>query len=312
MNKKIYTRLLYATVFSMSFIFWFNNQQEKSTNSQQEQQVVPPAVVKINSVDSLTHFFDKIGYYQDDWKNGSQTIPRLTFEGIGKNWQITSQSLSVDSKKSIFFRLITPLVLIANEQVLKEREIVINAALNAKSLLAIANKYQLLADKQTQLTEKERQLLLQRVDVIPVSLAVAQAAEESGWGTSRFARQGNALFGQWDFSGNGMKPEQQREELGNYGVAKFDSPLASVEAYIFNINTHKAYNNLRQLRAEDRENEQTITGLNLALALDKYSERGEEYVEGLREMIRYNDLQVLDTVKLSKYKLTHLTNANKS
>ena len=296
----------------MSFIFWLNHKQAKSANSEQQQQVVPPAVVKINSIDSLNQFFDKIGYHQEDWKNGEQSVPRLTFEGLGKNWSKHSAKIPVDDKKSIFFRLITPLVLMANEQILKERDIVINVDLDSPSLLVIAKKYQLLADKQTFLTEKQRQLLLQRVDVIPVSLAVVQAAEESGWGTSRFARQGNAFFGQWDFSGNGMKPKQQRQELGNYGVAKFDSPLASVEGYMFNINTNNAYINLRELRAKDRRNEQPITGLKLAVMLDNYSERGEAYVDGLREMIRYNDLQGLDTVKLSKYKLTHLKNVNKS
>ncbi|MGI2103199.1 glucosaminidase domain-containing protein [Shewanella oncorhynchi] len=92
-------------------------------------------------------------------------------------------------------------------------------------------------------------MLLERVDILPPSLVLAQAAKESGWGTSRFAREGNALFGQWDFKGNGMEPRQKRQGLGNYGLARFDTPFASVEGYLLNLNTHNAYQKMRDFRA---------------------------------------------------------------
>ena len=125
---------------------------------------------------------------------------------------------------------------------------------------------------------------------MPPSLALAQAAEESGWATSRFTIEGNAFFGQWDFSGKGMVPKQQRKELGNYGLAKFDTPLASVKGYMLNINTTSAYQKLRDKRQKLRKNNQAITGLALVDTLDKYSERGQAYIDSITEMITYNRL----------------------
>ena len=154
--------------------------------------------------------------------------------------------------------------------------------------------------------EEKRARLMIQVDIIPPSLALAQAAEESGWGTSRFTAEGNAFFGQWDFSGNGMTPKQQRKELGDYGLARFDSPLASVEGYMKNINTTGAYEKLRLLRANLRKNNKKITGMELAGTLDKYSERGQAYIDGLRDMISYNKLQDVDEAYLSEDKLIHL------
>jgi len=132
------------------------------------------------------------------------------------------------------------------------------------------------------------------VDIIPPSLALAQGAEESGWGTSRFALLGNSLFGQWDFSGNGIKPEQQRSELGNYGLAAFDTPLDAVLAYARNLNSHEAYRQMRELRAKLRTEGHNPTGYELAATLDKYSERGQAYVDGLRTIMRVNKLAATD------------------
>ncbi len=128
-----------------------------------------------------------------------------------------------------------------------------------------------------------------------------------GWATSRFTEEGNAFFGQWDFSGNGMVPKQQRKELGNYGLARFDSPLASVEGYMLNINITSAYQKLRNLRAKLRQENKPISGLVLAGTLDKYSERGQVYIDSIRSMIRYNKLQDVDNAYLSNNTLIELT-----
>ena len=136
--------------------------------------------------------------------------------------------------------------------------------------------------------------LLRRADVIPVSLVLAQAANESGWGTSRFARQGNNFFGQWCFEpGCGLVP-RDRGAGKKHEVAVFESPRASVEAYIRNLNSHPAYRGLRGIRQQLRSNDQPVTGIALAAGLEKYSERGAEYIEELRAMIRYNDLSKYD------------------
>lgn len=267
-----------------------------------------PTEVKLNSLEELQSLFDKQQYNSENWAKGSHAVPRITFAGIGSYWQEHSHKLPVKEKKEIFFRLMLPLVLIANEKINLEREIIKNNALDSKALKAIALKYRLIKDENRNLDEVSRKNLLERVDLIPPSLALAQAAEESGWATSRFTKEGNAFFGQWDFSGNGMKPKQHRAELGNYGVARFDSPLASVEAYMFNLNTANAYQPLRDLRAELHTEKQPVTGIELANRLDKYSERGIAYTNGLRSMIQYNKLQETELAYLSGNKLIHIIN----
>lgn len=257
--------------------------------------------VKINSLDDLMRLFEKHHYTLKDWRLGNREVPRLTFSHVSENWKKTSNLISVQQKKQVFFRLMAPLVLMANEKIIAERAFIISASLNSEKLLNIANKYRILPNdnKSRPLTEQQRQQLLQRVDIMPPSLALAQAAEESGWATSRFTQEGNAFFGQWDFSGKGMAPKQQRKELGNYGLARFDTPLASVEGYMLNINISFAYEELRTLRAQLRQQNKAITGLELAGTLGKYSERGQAYIDGLRSMIRYNKLQDVDNAYLS-------------
>jgi len=136
------------------------------------------------------------------------------------------------------------------------------------------------------------------VDLVPVSLVLAQGAEESGWGTSRFASEGNALFGRWTWSGKGIKPKEQREELGDYRIAAFDKPLASVEAYLLNINSNQAYAPLRAGRAEARRSGQALSGWELAKTLTSYSERGPDYVGSLHAIMRVNKLQPVDEAYL--------------
>jgi uncharacterized FlgJ-related protein len=267
--------------------------------------------VEIRSLDGLMNLFKKHHYTSNDWKNGDREVPRLTFEGVNERWKETSSKIPVKQKKQVFFRLMAPLVLMSNENILAERNIVKSAPLSSKALLDIARKYRLINNKILTLTEKQRQKLLQQVDIMPPSLALAQAAEESGWATSRFTEEGNAFFGQWDFSGKGMTPKQQRKELGNYGLARFDSPLDSVEGYMLNINTTGAYKKLRVLRAKLREKNKAITGLELAGTLDKYSERGQAYIDGLRSMIRYNKLEDVDEAYLSDTILIKLISPKK-
>jgi len=265
--------------------------------------------VEINSLDGLMALFKKHHYTIKDWQSGNREVPRITFDGVSEKWKKTSNHIPVKQKKQVFFRLMAPLVLISNDKILAEREVVKSAPLSSPDLLAIAKKYRVVKDLLSPLTDEQRQQLLQQVDIMPPSLALAQAAEESGWATSRFTEEGNAFFGQWDFSGNGMAPKQQRKELGNYGLARFDSPLDSVEGYMLNINISSAYKKLRALRASLRQENKAITGLELAGTLDKYSERGQAYIDGLRAMIRYNKLEDVDNAYLSNTVLIKLTSA---
>ena len=269
-----------------------------------------PEDVVLNSLDELIALFDRLDYNQAAWQAGSREVPRLTFEAVSERWQQTSSQIPVQLKKMVFFRLMAPLILVANEKILLERQTIAEAELDAPELLALARKYRLLDETVSSLTEAQRQALLQRVDIMPPSLVLAQAAEESGWATSRFTVEGNAFFGQWDFSGKGMKPKEQRKELGNYGLARFDTPLASVEGYLLNLNTNNAYQSLRDLRAQLREGNKPITGLELAGTLERYSERGQAYIDGIRHMIRYNGLDQVDEAYLSDGAPLHLISAD--
>lgn len=274
--------------------------------SSAEKLMANPTEVKISSLEDLESVFDSLNYTPEAWADGLKEVPRLTFESVSPEWQKVSKNMPVENKKSIFLRLILPLILVSNENISRERDIVKKAKLTATELISIALKYRVIENKTVALTSKHKQLLLKRVNTIPPSLALAQAAEESAWGTSRFALEGNAFFGQWDFSGNGIKPKQQRTELGNYGIARFDSPLASVEGYMLNINTTSAYKSLRDLRAKQVTAKKAFSGTLLAGTLIKYSERGEAYIKGLRELISYNKLSVTDDTFLSDNNLIHL------
>ena len=135
------------------------------------------------------------------------------------------------------------------------------------------------------------------MDIIPVSLAIAQAAIESGWGTSRFALEGNALFGQWTWSGEGIKPAGADED-STHKVMKFKVLKTSVKAYLRNLNTHLSYKRFRLIRAVLRDNEKNLDSLILANYLDKYAATGEQYIVTLKKIIKQNNLKDFDDVKL--------------
>ena len=142
-------------------------------------------------------------------------------------------------------------------------------------------------------TARAIEILLLRADIIPSSMVLAQAAIESGWGTSRFAVEAHNLFGQWCYKpGCGLVPER-RPPNATHEVQKFDSVEASVDAYYRNINTHNAYREFRQLRATLRAQDGELTGTELVEGLGKYSGRGDVYINELRTVIRVNDFENL-------------------
>jgi len=259
--------------------------------------------VETKSYSDVLKLFNDIGYTAERWQAGIREVPRIEITHIPKRWQKQSPYIPVKDKKNIFFRLAGPGILEANEKIITDRNRLLEKIKNNKTkndqwLHKLAIKYKVISEADRTLDKNELAELKIRVDIIPPSLSLAQAAEESGWGTSRFAIQGNALFGQWDFSGKGMKPKKQRKQLGNYGIARFDSPQQSIEAYILNLNTHRAYKRLREKRASMRKNNVKPTGWELAKTLDNYSERGHHYVESLHSIMRYNKLMPADDAYL--------------
>jgi len=253
-----------------------------------------PTTIKIDNLTSLNQVLSPYQYTFDDWQKGITSVPVLTFSGFTQRWITLVEKGPVEQKKSAFFRLMLPLVLIANERILAERQQIQGSDLSSPDLIAIALKYRVIKDPVDALTEVQKTQLLKRVNIIPPSLALAQAAEESGWGSSRFTLEGNAFFGQWDFSGKGMKPKQQRQGLGNYGVARFKTPLASVQGYMLNINISHAYQQLRDVRANLLKQDKQVSGHALAETLINYSERGKDYVASLQHLIDYNVLHHTD------------------
>ena len=141
-----------------------------------------------------------------------------------------------------------------------------------------------------------------RMDIIPVSIALAQAANESGWGTSRFALEGNALFGQWTWSKKGINPEN-KDPNKTHRVLQFQILKASVKAYKNNLNTHNAYKQFREERAKLREEKKVIVGRNLTQYLKNYAAIGEKYVAILEDIIEKNSLEDFDNANLLTTKL---------
>ena len=135
------------------------------------------------------------------------------------------------------------------------------------------------------------------MDEIPASMIIAQAAKETGWGTSRFAQEGNALFGQWTWSGEGIKPANADKDT-THKIMKFNVLQASVKAYQRNLNTHSSYRDFRSARAEMRDNGEKLDSTALTEHLDSYAETGKEYVKILQQIIRQNNLADFDDAKL--------------
>jgi len=266
---------------------------------------------EVSNYKDILALFDKLNYTTEAWQSGIREIPRVYLPLIGEKWGAgRSNELTVENKKRLFFRTSAPLILRANELILVDRNRLSqirsssmnNTVISEKDqswILKLAKIYKVEA-KDGQVTSALMDTLWKKVDIVPVSLALAQAAEESGWGTSRFAAKGNAVYGQWTWGSNAITPEKQRKELGNYGVASFETLQQSISAYMLNLNTHNAYSALREKRAQLREKDEKITGHILAGQLTKYSERGEEYVKSLRSLMEYNKLGPADDAYLSK------------
>lgn len=203
-------------------------------------------------------------------------------------------------RKQAFYEFLLPMIHAANEEVKKERRWIGQLAMRLLEggvlvdsergeLTRIERRYRL--RDQSELSDAKRLgELLKRVDTVPASLVVAQAAKESGWGTSRFATEANNYFGIWCFyEGCGVTPLRRKVGL-SHEVATFADVNQSVRYYVRTLNTHSAYDGFREMRAAGRLRNQPVSGAELASGLERYSERGFAYVEEIQDMIRYNNL----------------------
>ena len=203
---------------------------------------------------------------------------------------------STTKRKEFFIQIILPLILQENNNIKLDRKRLFGI-INKSKNTNLEKKWLEKKSKQYGVVSKDLSTLKIRMDEIPVSLAIAQAAKETGWGTSRFAQEGNALFGQWTWSGEGLKPKGAAKDEG-HKVMKFNVLQASVRAYQRNLNTHKSYKDFRQARAELRDLGKPLDSLILSKHLDKYAETGDQYVKVLQKIISQNSLKDFDDAKL--------------
>jgi uncharacterized FlgJ-related protein len=269
-------------------------------------------VIVLSGFDEITGWMKSEDWWGEEKRSEQLQVPRVLITGISPRWKDESSKLTVADKKELFYRFILPLVMHANEMVLDRRKrmqdislaLESGKAMTAEELDAMRTVAQLL-----RITDEERAASLEatdpawldiidtalyRLDVIPAGLVLGQAAYESGYGTSRFASQGNALFGQWTYGGEGLVPEQQRKDLGDHRIAAYDWPFDSVRAYYLNLSSHPAYEDFRRLRAEQRATGKPLNSMVLADGLIAYSEHGQKYVDTLKGIMRVNNLTIAD------------------
>ncbi len=206
---------------------------------------------------------------------------------------------SVKLKKETFIKIILPLVVAENQKILNDRR-KLSEILRKKEKTRIDKEKLWLNKKLREYKVKKNDPLelFKRMDIIPISIALAQAAKESGWGTSRFALEGNAIFGQWTWTGSGIEPLDKSKTKG-HKVLRFPILRASVKAYKNNLNTHNGYKEFREKRYSLRKKKKAIAGLVLIHTLDNYAETGKEYTKILGQIIEQNSLTDFENVILA-------------
>ena len=204
-------------------------------------------------------------------------------------------------KRELFIKIILPLILDENEKITDDRKKLFKIL--SKNFNTVGERIWLKRRfKEYKIEDQDLTKLKMRMDIIPVSIAIAQAANESGWGTSRFALEGNALFGQWTWSKKGISPKDS-DPNSTHKVLQFQVLKASVRAYKNNLNTHNAYKEFRENRARFRQEKKQFTGLDLTKYLKNYAAIGEKYVRILEEIIEKNSLTDFDKANLLPTKL---------
>jgi len=295
-RKAIFLTLFLPVVGMLGYIGW--NLTKEHALPDWDLTLAP---VNASSAKILDGTFRKLGYH---WPLAVDAeVPPIMVDPLPAD---LGEVKVVKLKKSLFFRALLPMVLAENAKLNDQRRFMI--ALFARKELpgSESKKRQWLEDQLVHYRvkgsiedEATRAELARRLDEVPVALVLAQAANESAWGSSRFARDAKNLFGEWTYKdGEGLIPEA-RAAGENHAVRIFPTLRASVQSYMNNINSGHAYEELRVMREELRNNQRSLDALKLAGGLIRYSERGEEYVEEIKKMIRSNRLNMLDNVTLN-------------
>ena len=247
--------------------------------------------VRLNA-STITQLFEDTDYKLDDVRE-TKLVKPVALTLLPAEIKMIE---STKKRKEFFIQIVLPLVLKENNNIRLDRKMLFNI-INKSNNTQLEKKWLEKKYKQYGVISKDLSVLKVRMDEVPVSLAIAQAAKETGWGTSRFAQEGNALFGQWTWSGEGLKPKEADENKG-HKVMKFNVLQASVRAYQRNLNTHPSYENFRLARAQLRDAGKILDSIVLSQFLDNYAETGNQYVEVLQQIIKQNNLKDFDDAKL--------------
>jgi len=247
--------------------------------------------VSLNSETTINLFTD-LEYTLERVRAGQQVKP-IYFTKLPKDLKALGDTTK---KKELFIQIVLPLILAENQKILEDREKLFKIL--EKSFNSIGERVWLKRRfKEYKIEDSDLAELKTRMDIIPVSLAIAQAAIESGWGTSRFALEGNALFGQWTWGKKGIEPKE-KDANKKFKILNFQILRASVRAYKNNLNTNNGYKEFREARALLRQNDEKISGLKLAKYLFRYAATGKEYTASLEKSIKINSLDDFDEAKL--------------
>jgi len=244
---------------------------------------------------TVLNLFEDLEYDLDHVRNKKKVKP-IYFTRLPKDLNTIK---SVKEKKETFLQILLPLIVAENEKIIEDRKHLLkllkdNETTESKKWLN--KKYKAYKVKDKSISE-----LIERIDIVPTSIALAQAAKESGWGTSRFALEGNAIYGQWTWNGDGIEPLEKTKDQ-NHKILKFPLLRASVKAYIINLNTHRGYKGFREKRSALRKQNKKLAGLDLIHELDNYAQTGKEYTKILEQIIKQNDLNELEAVTIDDFK----------
>jgi len=252
--------------------------------------------ISLNAQTTL-NLFDDLNYHLQGVRAGQKVKP-IYLTKLPKDLKTLGNT---KEKRELFIRIVLPLILDENEKITEDRKKLFKIL--SKNFNTVGERVWLKRRfKEYKIEDQDLAKLKMRMDIIPVSIALAQAANESGWGTSRFALEGNALFGQWTYSKKGISPASKDPDK-THKVLQFQILKASVRAYKNNLNTHNAYKEFREARAKQRQSEELLNGLALTKYLTRYAQNGEQYVKILDDLITNNSLTDFDKANLLPTKL---------
>ena len=252
--------------------------------------------VSLNA-ETTSNLFDDLGYDLKGVRAGQKVKP-IYLTKLPKDLKALGDT---KKKRELFIKIVLPLILDENDKITQDRKKLFKIL--GKNFNTPGERIWLKRRfKEYKIDDQDLSKLKMRMDIIPVSLALAQAANESGWGTSRFALEGNALFGQWTWSKKGISPKN-KDPNKSHKVLQFQILKASVRAYKNNLNTHNAYQEFREARAQLRQEDKIIDGFELAKYVKNYAAIGEKYVAILEDIIEKNSLTDFDKANLLPTKL---------